>query len=299
MKAFGFLLSLFFATNLSADDGALVVARVNGVAITAGDVDFAALQQGISDSDRSEAEPKLVDRLIDRQLIRAFLARRKIEPVSDDLEIQIAKAEAAIKKQGEDPKKLLTKIGYTPERMKSELGLTLAWQVHVRKTVTPEQMKEYYNQHRIEFDGTQLRARQIFLKSSKPIADQDIAEKREKLAQIRQQIVSKKISFADAAAKYSEAPTRSQGGDIGLFSWQGKLPAAVSQAAFALEVDEISEPIASPFGLHLIQVTEKHPGDFSLEDVRPISLDRLSQVLWKETVETERQKAKIERNLLK
>jgi peptidyl-prolyl cis-trans isomerase C len=288
---------LFFPFGVfSADDSAVIVAKVDGITISAGDIEFAATQQAIAPEERSQAEPKLIERLIDRQLIRAFLASRKIEPRADDLDLQIAKAEAAIKKQGEDPKKLLAKLGYTPERLKRELGLTLAWQAYIRKAVTTEQLIDYYRLHRTEFDGTQLRASQIFLKLPKSASDQEIEDKRQKLTEIRQQIMEKKFSFVDAAQKHSEAPTKDQGGDVGLFTWQGKLPATVSQAAFAMKVNEISEPVVSPFGVHLIQVTERHPGDFSMEDVRPVILDRLSLQMWKETVEKLRSKAKIERN---
>jgi parvulin-like peptidyl-prolyl isomerase len=279
----------------SRDESTTILVKVNGTAITAGDVNFAASQQGILEENRSQSEPKLIERLIDRQLIRSFLAAKKIEPPAEDLQFQIARAEALIRKGGEDPKALLEKLGYTPERLKSELGLTLAWQVYARKTVTPMQIKAHYEQFRQEFDGTQVRASQIFLKLPQPASDEEKAAASGKLNEIRRQILANKLSFAEAAKRFSEAPTKNQGGDVGLFGFRGKLPASVSQAAFGLKVNDISEPVVSTFGVHLIQVTERHPGDFSLEDVRPVIIDRLSQQLWSETVEQQRLDAKIER----
>ena len=289
------LATVLFADVLFADESATIVVKVNGTAITAADVNFAASQQGVPAEERTQSVPKLLERLIDRQLIRSFLAEKKIEPPTEDLQFQIARAEALIRKGGEDPKVLLEKLGYTPERLKSELGLTLAWQVYARKTVTPSQIKAHYEQYRQEFDGTQVRARQIFLKLPQPASNEEKAARSEKLTEIRRQILANKLSFAEAANRYSEAPTKAQGGDVGLFGFRGKLPAAVSQAAFGLKVNDISEPVVSPFGVHLIQVTERHPGDFSLEDVRPVIIDRLAQQLWTETVEKERSTAKIER----
>ena len=278
-----------------ADDSAKIVVKVNGTGISAADVNFAASQQGISEAERLQSESKLIERLIDRQLIRSFLASKKIEPPAEDLQFQIARAEALIRKGGEDPKVLLEKLGYTPERLKAELGLTLAWQVYSRKTVTPTEIKAHYEKYRQEFDGTQVRASQIFLKLLQPASDTEQAAKVEQLKEIRRQILANRLTFAEAAKRYSEAPTKDQGGDVGLFGFRGKLPASVSQAAFGLKVNDISEPVVSRFGLHLIQVTERHPGDFSLEDVRSVIIDRLSQQLWAETVEKERATAKIER----
>ena len=298
MGIFELLLLFLVSTHCAAEDDARIIATVNRVSITAGDVQFAAIQQGVEDEGRAEAEPKLSDRLIDRQLIRSFLASRKIEASDEDLQFQIARAEELITKRGEKPDQLLRKIGYTPERLKRELGLTLAWQKYARQAITSEQFKSYFEKHKAEFDGTQLRASQIFFKLTKPVSDDEKAAKIQRLAEIRRDISAKKLSFADAAKQYSEAPSRDHGGDVGLFGWQGKLPAVVSHAAFDLKTNEMSEPIVSPVGIHLIQVTERHPGDFSLEDVRPVIFDRLSQQLWVDTVEKERKTAKIERNLV-
>jgi len=299
MGVTGFAIFLHLITFCSTNDPARIVIKINGTALTAGDLEFTAVQRGIPEAERGEAEPKLIDDLIERQLIRDFLHSRKIEPTPEELKTQIERAEEFIKKRGEDPAALLKKIGYTPERLNRELGLTLAWQAYVRQTVTPKQIKEYFEQHKVELDGTQLRASQIFLKLPQPANEQAQAKGIQQLNEIREEIRNQKISFAEAAKKYSEAPTRDQGGDLGLFGWQGKLPAAVSHAAFALKGMELSPPIVSPFGLHLIQVTERIPGDFSLEDVRGVILDRLSQKLWKSTAESARVGAKIERGLLR
>ena len=282
-----------------ADESARVVAKVNGKAITAGDVEFAAVTQQVKPEDRAAREAQLIERLIERQLVREFLAKRKIQAPADDVQFQIQHAESVLKKLGEDPEAFLAKLGYTSERLKQELGLPLAWQVYVRQTVTTPQVREFFEQHRAEFDGTQLRARQVFLKRDATKVDAraseaDVAALVTRLKKLREQIVSGKLSFPDAAKQFSEAPSRDQGGDVGRFGFRGKLPAPVAHAAFALKVNDISEPIVSTFGVHLIQVTERHPGDLSLEDVRPQIVERLADQLWQATITRERATAKIE-----
>lgn len=280
---------------MGVDDPGRVVVKVNGTAITAGDVEFAATTRQIKADERAAREPKLIEELIDRQLIREYLGKRKITVPENELAFQIQLAEDAIKKHGDDPATLLPNLGYTPERLKSELGLPLAWQAYARHTITLPQTKEYFDEHRVELDGTRLRARQIFLKLPPKPTDADMAAKSTRLKELKAQITAGKTSFADAARVHSESPTKEQGGDVGVFGARGKLPTSVTQAAFALKVNEISEPIVSTFGVHLIQVTERIPGDLSLEDVRPLILERLSERLWAEAVRGERKTAKIER----
>lgn len=279
---------------LGADETKNIVVRVNGTAITSGDLEFAASTHQIKPEERPAREAKLIEELIDRQLIREFLSKRKFTAPTDELAYQIQLAEDAIRKHGDDPATLLPRLGYTPDRLKSELGLPLAWQAYVRQTVTLPQTRDYYEQHRAELDGTQIKARQIFLKLPSKAAESEIDPAKKRLTDLRNQITSGKISFADAARKFSESPTRDQGGDLGTIGFRGKLPAPVAKAAFSLNINEISEPVVSAFGVHLIQVTERIPGELSLEDVRPQIFERLSDQLWTETVHRERQSAKIE-----
>ncbi|MEX0727236.1 MAG: peptidyl-prolyl cis-trans isomerase, partial [Planctomycetaceae bacterium] len=58
----------------------------------------------------------------------------------------------------------------------------------------------------------------------------------------------------------------------------------ITQTAFRLQPGELSEPFHSPFGVHLIVVTDRQPGQLSLEDVRAQVLEELGQNLWSETV---------------
>jgi len=289
------LVLLPLAGLFGADDAARVIAKVNGTAITAGDVGFIVATRNVKSDERAEKEPQLIEELIDRQVVREFLVRRKISPPADELAYQIQVAEEVIKKHGDDPAQLLPKLGYTSERLKSELGLPLAWQAYARQTITLPQTREYFEQHRVELDGTQVRVRQIFLKLAPKPEETEIAAKVKTLKDLKGQIASGKITFQDAAKKHSESPTRDQGGEVGLIGFRGKLPAPVCRAAFSLKVNEISEPVISPFGVHLVQVTEIVPGDLSLEDVRPQIFDRLSEQLWTDTIARERKSAKIER----
>lgn len=63
-------------------------------------------------------------------------------------------------------------------------------------------------------------------------------------------------NFADAAAEVSLCPSGSVGGDLGFFS-RGMMVKPFEDAAFELEPGELSEPVQTQFGWHLIQVTDK------------------------------------------
>lgn len=67
----------------------------------------------------------------------------------------------------------------------------------------------------------------------------------------REQIASGKASFAELAQKYSDCSSAKRGGDLGPFG-HGAMQKPFEQAAFALKVGELSEPVVTDSGVHII-----------------------------------------------
>lgn len=64
-------------------------------------------------------------------------------------------------------------------------------------------------------------------------------------------------SFAEAAEEVSLCPSGQNGGDLGFFS-KGMMVKPFEDACFSMEVGEISQPVQTQFGWHLIQLTDKN-----------------------------------------
>ena len=77
------------------------------------------------------------------------------------------------------------------------------------------------------------------------------------------------------------------------------MPAKFSREAFRLEIGEISQPFATQYGMELCLVTDRQPGEISLEDVRDIVMSRLKEEMWKQTIADMRKAAKIEWKIAK
>lgn len=113
----------------------------------------------------------------------------------------------------------------------------------------------------------QTHVRHILIKTNEVVSDQDAIKK---LNQIRENILSGKVTFAEMAKQYSADGSASQGGDLGWVS-PGETVPEFEQAMNALKIGEISQPIKSPFGYHLIQVLERRQKDVTLNHRRDLA----------------------------
>lgn len=99
----------------------------------------------------------------------------------------------------------------------------------------------------------QTRARHILLRPTAQLSrDQAVA----RLSEVRQQIVSGKASFARVAQEISQDGSAAQGGDLG-WTVQGQFVPEFEQVMNRLQPGQVSEPLVSRFGVHILEVTER------------------------------------------
>jgi peptidyl-prolyl cis-trans isomerase SurA len=111
---------------------------------------------------------------------------------------------------------------------------------------------------------TQTMSRHILLRTRDGLTDQD-AERR--LQSFRDQVRAKTTDFADLAKKFSEDGSAANGGELGWMS-PGDLVPEFEQAMNRLQIGEVSDPVKSEFGWHLIQVMERREGQLTVEKQR-------------------------------
>jgi peptidyl-prolyl cis-trans isomerase SurA len=107
---------------------------------------------------------------------------------------------------------------------------------------------------------TQTRARHILLRSREGASDADL---RERLARLRARVAAGE-DFAELARSHSEDGTAPKGGDLGWISPGDTVP-EFERAMNALRDGEVSQPVQSPFGWHLLQVLERRTEEMSEE----------------------------------
>jgi peptidyl-prolyl cis-trans isomerase SurA len=111
---------------------------------------------------------------------------------------------------------------------------------------------------------TQTRARHILLK---PSARLNEGAARQRLAEFKRRIDGGQADFAQIAREFSEDGSAREGGDLG-WTAPGAFVPEFEQVMDVLRIGEVSEPLQSRFGLHLIQVLERRQVELSERDRR-------------------------------
>lgn len=127
--------------------------------------------------------------------------------------------------------------------------------------MTPKQMREMqYVQDYYKSISTNRSKLSMYLNPNLDIrevrASHILVKKRKDAVQIRKDILSGSITFEEAAQRYSLCPSSIYGGDLGFFD-RKKMEQQFSDTAFDLSIGEISKPVGTKFGWHIIKTTDK------------------------------------------
>ena len=213
---------------------------------------------------RQEAlERMIVERLIDEQVRAA-----QIVVTAEDVNDHIKAMAAAEKLSMEDMKALIEASGQSFEQWRQQMQFEkrLAYQklfesrFDDKVDITEENAREYYfeNQQRFEIPE-QVKASHILIKpdTSDPNVEPALAEA---AAKAKAEDLLKQIKdgagFAELAKANSGCPSSARGGDLGFFS-RGRMVPAFEEAAFALEVGQVSDIVETRFGYHIIKATDR------------------------------------------
>jgi peptidyl-prolyl cis-trans isomerase SurA len=139
----------------------------------------------------------------------------------------------------------------------------------------------------------QTHARHILVRANETVSD---AEAKAKIDRIRARIVGG-AKFEDQAKVNSDDASSVKGGDLGWLSPGDTVP-AFEEAMAKLKVDELSEPVRSPFGWHLIEVLGRRKQDVTKDrqraQARLAITQRKSEELFQEFIRQTRDRAYVE-----
>jgi peptidyl-prolyl cis-trans isomerase C len=248
------------------------VAVVNGSIITRAEFDreMGRVQQGIARQGRAIDNSKLpairkevLEGLIDRELLFQQSRKQgiKVEETAVTDRLGTLKGRFPSEDQFEAA---LKSMGLTLADLMTQLreGMAIKYLIERRfgegTSVSDEEAKAYYDGNPKDFmRPEQIQAKHILIKVSPKADKSEKAAARKKIEEIQAKL-KKGEDFGALAKEFSEGPSSAKGGDLGWFE-RGRMVKPFEEAAFALKPGEVSNVVETPFGYHLIEVTDKRP----------------------------------------
>jgi foldase protein PrsA len=256
------------------------VVTVNGQKITRGELDGRL---------EAQAGKSTLQQMVQQDLVFQYAKDNNIQVTDSELQDQLNKIEQRF--PAGQFEQVLKNQGLTLEDAKNVLREQIIVKKAVEKNmhVSDADVKSYFEKNRALFNTpAQIRARHILVRS-RPEADSIEAQ------------LHKGANFADLAKRFSMDPaSKDKGGELGFFG-AGQMVPAFQNAAQALKPGQISAPVQTPFGWHVIQVEDKRPASTatlanSQQKARQQLMDAQEQQLIPQFLQQLRSKAKIDIN---
>ncbi len=277
-----------------------VLATVNGENIIQKDVTQVISRFGsqIPEEQIPAVTKQILDGLITQKLLTQFIRENKIEPSKTDIETEINKVREDIKSNpglaGKTLEQVLESHGSSLDDLKRDITISLCLEKYLGKDLDDKKLKAYYEQNKAAYDGTEVRASHILLDTRKMTTDAELNNALDKTKKIKAEATAGK-DFSELAKQYSDCPSKEKGGDLGFFPRKGQMVEPFAAAAFALKVGQLSEPVKTNFGYHIIKVTEIKPGTaVKFDDIKQTVKQDLLQEKAQVLISQIRQKAKID-----
>lgn len=144
-------------------------------------------------------------------------------------------------------------------------------------SISDREIQDYFNENQEEFKTPKtVEARHILLKVDQNAAPEDVEKARKKALNILKMAREGK-EFGELAKKYSEGPTRDRGGYLGTFKREAMVR-PFADKAFSMRAGEISEPVRTRFGWHIIKVEK-------VNEASVLSFDEAKKKIQKKLIE--------------
>ncbi len=214
---------------------------------------------------RRQLRGKYLQEILMAELTHAFLKHHKVGYLEQDLAMikeQFDKMAERHNKLSEitrrpkvTPRDLMEARGLTEERLRDQARYKRLF----NELLNEEAIEAFIKANPNFFDGTQVQVKHILIACSS-LAPTNIQKAAiTKLEKIRADILGGKITFEEAASKYSDDPPKTGGDDLVMFTFPQLLP-SLGMAAFSTKEGEMSGVIRTNFGFYLLKITKRIEG---------------------------------------
>ncbi|MCD8562834.1 MAG: peptidylprolyl isomerase [Alphaproteobacteria bacterium] len=238
---------------------------VNNEAITRSDVDdrmkLIMVSSGLQDTPeiREKLEPQVVSMLIDEQIRMQEAKKNDLEITQEEIDDGFKQIAEQNKFTPEQFKDILKKSGINVATMERQIRTQLAWTKVIQTKIKPQvsvretDVDDAIARMQANIGKTEYLAAEIFLPVDNPSDEKNVRQLANRLTS---ELKSGKAPFFQVARQFSQSAGASKGGDIGWVQ-DDQLAPEVSEALAKMSINQLSDPIRSISGYHIVMLRDK------------------------------------------
>lgn len=277
-----------------------VVARVDDVKITRADLAMLRRQLAFERRGPLPNNEVLLDRLIDRVLLRRYFREQNLLPSGQQVQRAIQRLDIELRRRGSSYQRWIAARGLTLEEHASLVAFDLAKQAlaqRIRREISEEDIKAEFDAHPEWYDGSRVRVSQIFIRTGDASDTENVKRAKERAEKIYKDLKAGK-DFAQLARDFSDSASSARGGDRGWITRKGpEADEPLRAAVWKLKVGEFTKPIKGKEGWHILKVTDREPARFTYFGAKPYVIRYLVNKKFQAILEKLRAKANIRKFL--
>lgn len=265
------------------------VATVNGVNIERADYNssvdelkkrFSMFGGNIPEAQLARFKQKIIERMVEDELINQELKKASVAVTDDEVNKELEQYKERTPGGPEQFEAFLKRSGMTMDKIKGDIQQRLALKKHLNKdgslTIPEDESKKYYEENKKRYEVKErIKASHILIKVDAKADEAQQKEAKTKIDAIYKEASKKDADFATLAKAKSEGPSAPRGGDLGFFG-EGRMVKEFEEAAFKLKPGQVSKPVKTQFGWHVIKVTDhQKAGQRTYDEVKDEIVQRL------------------------
>lgn len=264
------------------------VATIDGKEVTAAQFNeeverMAAMVPHIPPGQVATYKEKVLENVVSKRIVDDSIAAGNVKVSDEEVNAELDKFKKRLEEAGPGGLQMfLARANLTEDKLKEDIRESLNVKALLAKehdvAVTDAQAKEHYEKNPAMFQRPErVKASHILLKLDEKADAAKVAEAEKKAKELSKEAKKKGADFAELAKQHSEGPTAPRGGDLGFFE-KGRMVPEFEAVAYKLKPGQVSDPVRTQFGWHVIKVFEhEDAGKVPFDEVKEMIVAQLEQ----------------------
>ena len=248
------------------------IAKVNGIEISKPEFEqkyskmtkaFTSRKKDIPENLAKRYKESILKQLIEKELLKQKIAKENVQIDAAELDKEFDEYKKMFRTDENFQRYLKSSevdVEQIKDNIRHNIGVNKLLEKSGNLAVTEEESKGYYEENKKRYEvQEQIHAAHILVKLDAKADKKADAEAIKKANDLYKEVTKKGADFAAVATKSSDGPTANRGGDLNWFP-RGRMVKEFEDVAFKMKANEISKPVKTQFGYHIIKLLEHKDG---------------------------------------